>query len=221
MSNYSFCGMESNGLLLKASIPAAKALALAGKPLRFRYTAADKQQVRCALLVVRIENLSTWGIPLIRWTYPEAVWMIELENDDYLAVKAHTPAYMLPALALMDKYNTDLGAMQLKKVADSAEVTLSAGASRFAARLSAAIACDEPLISNLWTRSRGGKYYRIPWGPNKPLSMFRMQCELPSIELARTVFGDNTVWDEQAVFFIDRKHDCAPAYADSPALAGV
>ncbi|GFR71013.1 hypothetical protein ElyMa_003801800 [Elysia marginata] len=215
MDKYAFQGRESHGFLLKGTISHEKALALAGGEFNFA-TSDSPDHVRCALLVVRIEQLSTWGIPILRWTYPEAVWMLELCDNSFLAIKAHTPAYMLGALILMDKYNTDLGSMELSKTGDSATILVSTKTSKFSARLEGSTQGDTELISNLWTRNRNGRYYRIPWGNSKPTSVYRLNCNIEDSTLGDEVFGKDIVWDDEAIYFIERMHQCAPAYSESP-----
>ncbi|MCV6614570.1 MAG: hypothetical protein OIF35_06300 [Cellvibrionaceae bacterium] len=221
MSNYAFRGLESNGLLLKGALPRQRAEQLAGAQFQFVRSPLAADYVECALLVVRIEQLSTWGIPLLRWTYPEAVWMLALADGGYLAIKAHTPSYMLPALSLMDRYNTDRGAISLVKANEgsmnSAEVSVSSGQAQLLLKLSEAIAIDKAaLVGNLWTRSRAGNYYRIPWGDNKPAQLYQMQCSIDTPGLDRQVFGADILWQGEAIYFIDRPHRCAPAFAQSP-----
>ncbi|GAA4650333.1 hypothetical protein GCM10023116_26160 [Kistimonas scapharcae] len=217
MKKYSFTGIESNGFLLKGTIPQGKAIELAGDDFKFSKPEFSND-VRCALLVVRIEQLSTWGIPFIHWTYPEAVWMLELCDSSFLAIKAHTPAYMWGALSLMDKYNTDMGSMELSKTGDSATILVSAKKSKFSASLEGVTQGDTELISNLWTRNRNGKYYRIPWGDNKPTSVYRLYSKVEDNTLGNEIFGKDITWDDEAIYFIDRLHQCAPAYSESPII---
>lgn len=215
MDKYPFRGLETNGFLLKGKISYQKALELAGDAFKFSQ-ASSPDHVRCALLVVRIEHLSTWGIPLIRWTYPEAVWLLELSDGSYLAVKAHTPLYMLGALSLMDKYNTDIGSMSLLKLEGSASISVGSKNTKFSAELNGIVEGDTELIKNLWTRSSNGEYYRIPWGDNKPANVFRMSCQIAEGSLGEQVFGAGVIWEDEAIYFIDRPHRCAPAYSESP-----
>lgn len=215
MTDYSFCGLEADGLLLRGDIPRDQALKLAGESLGFVRT-EEETRVRCALLVVGIEDLSTWNIPLLRWTYPEAVWLLEFGEGAFLAVKAHTPAYMVPALSLMDKYNTDRGAIALSKTGDTASVSVTAGNTAMSLALADTLEGDTRLIEKLWTRSRSGNYYRIPWGNNQPEDVCRMRCEVRENSLGSSVFGPDVRWEGNAIYFLNRRHDCAPAYADTP-----
>ncbi|WP_211826683.1 hypothetical protein [Kistimonas asteriae] len=217
MQKYPFRGIESNGFLLKGTISQEKAIELAGNDFRFAQSESPNH-VRCALLVVRIEQLTTWGIPIIRWTYPEAVWMLELSDNSFIAIKAHTPGYMLGALSLMDKYNTDIGSITLSKREDSATISVSSKQSIFTANLMGSAQGDTKLITNLWTRNHKGNYYRIPWGANEPASAYRMHCNVEDSSLGEKVFGKGIVWEDEAIYFIERVHQCAPAYSESPMI---
>ncbi len=215
MKNYAFRGMESNGFLLKGTISREAAIELAGGDFHFA-TSGSPNHVRCALLVVRIEQLSTWGIPIVRWTYPEAVWMLELGDHSFLAIKAHTPAYMLGALTLMDKYNTDRGSMTLSKRGDSGTVFVRSKQSAFSAGLKGVTQGEATLIKNLWTRNHNGKYYRIPWGDNQPANIYRMGCDVEDGTLGEKIFGKGIIWEKEAIYFTERAHQCAPAYPEYP-----
>ncbi len=207
--------MESQGIFLKGSIPAQQALNLTEEPLPFRYTDTSKARVNCALLVVQIDALKTWNIPLLKWSYPEAVWLLELDYG-YLAVAAQTPLKMVPALSFMDKYNTSIGQIEIANHDINAETSVHTNKARFSVVSHSPQPSEAKLISTLWTRSSRGKYYRIPWGDNTPQSTFLVDVAVKESALAEQVFGCQVMWHKQGIAFENRVHECAPAYKDHP-----
>ncbi|WP_419533533.1 hypothetical protein [Endozoicomonas sp.] len=212
---YQFIGNESNGLLLKGSIPAGKAIELAGKDFHFA-TSNMEGCVRCALMVVQIDDITPWKLRLFKTSYPEAVWLLDFGNGEFMAVKAHTIPRMVNILRLFDNYNTVSGQMALSKEGDRATVNISSKDGRFNVELNGSIPGDTTLINKLWTRNKKGKYYRIPWGTSDCEVISRMNCEVTSGDLGAQVFGDQVVWDNDAVYFTNRTHLCGPSYAQEP-----
>ncbi|MDX8365605.1 hypothetical protein [Cytobacillus sp. IB215665] len=216
-SKYAYQGLETNGFFLKGSLPKDKAIELAGRDFSFQQV--EDNRVGCALMVVRIENMKPWNIPLVNIKYPEAAWLLDKGNGDYLAVKAQTTLSMLPALSMSDNYNTDIGDISLNKNGENANVIVTSRKNSFTVELnepSENTEFDKTLINNLWTRNKKGKYYRIPWAPNEAEGIYQMNCQITDDSLGKNVFGHEVMWNEKAIYFINRRHSCAPSYADQP-----
>ncbi|WP_335872964.1 hypothetical protein [Bacillus sp. 2205SS5-2] len=216
-SKYAYQGLETNGFFLKGSLPKEKAIELAGSDFSFQQV--EENRVSCALMVVTIENMKPWKIPLVNVKYPEAVWLLDKGNGNYLAVKAQTPLSMVGILSLSDNYNTDIGKMSLCKNGEKANVTVTSGQNNFTAELygsSENTEFDKTLINNLWTRNKKGKYYRIPWAPNEAEGIYQMNCQIIHDSLEKSVFGHEVIWNQKAIYFINRPHSCAPSHSDQP-----
>ncbi|OEH91566.1 hypothetical protein [Bacillus solimangrovi] len=216
-SKYVYQGLETNGFFLKGSLPKEKAIELAGSDFSFQQV--EDNRVGCALMVVRIENMKPWNLPLVNIKYPEAAWLLDKGNGDYLAVKAQTPRSMLWILSMSDNYNTDVGDMSLSKNGENANIIVTSGENRFTVELDGSsenTKFDKTLINNLWTRNKKGKYYRIPWAPNEAESIYQMNCQITDDSLGKNVFGHEVIWNEKAIYFINRPHHCAPSYSDQP-----
>ncbi|WP_257291662.1 hypothetical protein [Endozoicomonas sp. ONNA1] len=213
---YSFVGIEHKGFFIKGSVPRDKAIELAGEAFPFM-PANSPERVRCALLVVNIDMAIVFRIPLYylkRWSYPEAIWMLEIRKDSYLAIKAHTDSLIMKyVLEHMDKYNSSYGSMTLDKEGYNATVSVRSEENLvFSATLSEAKRSDASLIENLWTRNANGDYYRIPWGNAKPAKAYSMKSFVAD-SLGRSIFGD-VIWEDNATYYLKRKHECSMAISD-------
>jgi hypothetical protein len=229
--DYTFCGTETMGLLLGGQAARAHAVAAAGADLGF-VTASSHERCRVALLVVHIAGLRTWGLPFPRWTYPEAVWMLALGENRYLAIRAHTPWWMVPMLSAFDRYHAHAARVSLAEHEGSGSVEVAAATGDFTAILAPDAPWPAPpvpgapsapalpaLIDTLWTRARDGRVFRIPWGPDRPTSAATLGCRIVSDRLGPAVFGSELEWDPHAVWFRSRPHRCAPAVREPVPVA--
>lgn len=213
--DYPFQGMEAAGLILTGSLPMADARLLTDGRFEPQPLAAEPERAEAHIHTLLMRDLKIRGLPLVRFNYPETVWnlrvVIDGETAD-LSVQAHTNLMMRVPLALFDKYNTVLGRIRLEKEDGGGKLRIErAGKALSLTFTTGAEASDGvPMIRRLFTRSKPGQFYVIPWGDTVPERLVTVECQLEERSLADHVFGPQ--WRlEGAFFFANRRHFCAPS----------
>lgn len=221
-----FEGTETLGVEVRGSLPRSRAVELGGDELPY-VPEPGGGRVRASILTVMIRELAVRGLPRLRFDYPETLWLLHLApagRQVRLAVRAQTRLAMFPGLEWVDNYHTEIGRHQFsaESLDTSLELTLDARAGgRYAIRLAGPSPAPSPFrIGRLFTRTRWGRLYEIPWGGGVPRQTGLARVELLERDLVDRIFGPAFRCAEQALWFQDRAHACSPAYGlDAGALA--
>jgi hypothetical protein len=207
-----FRGMETAGVELFGSVEASVARALVDAPFALEET--DGGRVRASVFAIDIRDLSVLGLPLVRFSYPEVLWLLHVRSSGgpyRLAVRAHTKRSMLAPLSLLDRYDSREADIAIERKGSEGSVAVRTRRAGLELRFRGSRAAEPRVIERLFTRARSGAMYEIPWAAEVPEETRAVSFDVVDRSLVDEIFGASMLLDGEGAFYGNRRHACSPA----------